>query len=160
MLEKLVAALMRGAEISAKAMLLSAVYCSERKKPPISRMTKITSNGVRTPFEVIFVILLIGGFFRSLQYTALNSIAFADISAPRMSAATSFSSMVQQISNGMGVAFAAVALNLVLVSRGHSLTEIPLGDIALTLLVMAGVTLTSCFYFARLAPDAAAKVSG
>ena len=60
----------------------------------------------------------------------------------------------------MGVAFAAVALNLVLVSRGHSLTEIPLGDIALTLLVMAGVTLTSCFYFARLAPDAAAEVSG
>jgi EmrB/QacA subfamily drug resistance transporter len=116
--------------------------------------------GDATPFELIFVILLIGGFFRSLQYTALNSIAFADISAPRMSAATSFSSMVQQISNGMGVAFAAVALNLVLVSRGHSLTEIPLGDIALTLLVMAAVTLTSCFYFARLAPNAAAEVSG
>lgn len=116
--------------------------------------------GDATPFELIFVILLIGGFFRSLQYTALNSIAFADISAPRMSAATSFSSMVQQISNGMGVAFAAVALNLVAVSRGHSLTEIPLGDIALTLLVMAALTLTSCFYFARLAPDAAAEVSG
>jgi MFS family permease len=116
--------------------------------------------GDATPFELIFVILLIGGFFRSLQYTALNSIAFADIAAPRMSAATSFSSMVQQISNGMGVAFAAVALNLVLVSRGHSLTEIPLGDIAFTLVVMAVVTLTSCVYFARLAPDAAAEVSG
>ncbi len=113
-----------------------------------------------TPFAVIFVVLLIGGFFRSLQYTALNSIAFADIAAPRMSAATSFSSMVQQISNGMGVAFAAVVLNLILVSRDHSLTEIPLVDIAFTLIFMAAVTLTSCLYFTRLAPDAAAEVSG
>lgn len=113
-----------------------------------------------TPVDVIFLLLLAGGFFRSLQYTALNSIAFADIPAPRMSAATSFSSMFQQISNGMGVAFAAVVLNTVAITRGHSLTAIPLGDIALTLLFMTAVTLISCVYFARLAPDAAAEVSG
>jgi EmrB/QacA subfamily drug resistance transporter len=113
-----------------------------------------------TPLDLIFILLLIGGFFRSLQYTALNSIAFADIATPRMSAATSFSSMIQQISNGMGVAFAAVVLNLVSVSQGHSRTEIPLGDIALTLVFMTVVTLASCLSFARLAPDAAAEVSG
>jgi EmrB/QacA subfamily drug resistance transporter len=113
-----------------------------------------------TPFALIFVGLFVGGFFRSLQYTALNSIAFADIAAPRMSAATSFSSMMQQISNGMGVALAAVTLNLVLVSRGDSLTDIPVEDVQITFVLMTVVTLASCIYFARLAPDAAAEVSG
>jgi EmrB/QacA subfamily drug resistance transporter len=113
-----------------------------------------------TPFVLIFLGLLIGGFFRSLQYTALNSIAFADIAAPRMSAATSFSSMMQQISNGMGVALAAVVLNLVLVARGESLTIIPVEDLQITFVLMSVVTLAGCAFFARLAPDAAAEVSG
>lgn len=116
--------------------------------------------GLGTPFELIFLGLLVGGFFRSLQYTALNSIAFADVAAPRMSAATSFSSMMQQISNGMGVALAAVVLNLVLVWRGDSRVNIPVGDIQITIVLMALLTAASCFYFARLAPDAAAEVSG
>ena len=113
-----------------------------------------------TPLLLIFLVLLIGGFFRSLHYTALNSIAFADIPMPRMSAATSFSSMVQQISNGMGVAVAAVVLNWILIWRGASLTLIPIADIQLTLIIMAALTLCSCLYFTRLAPDAAAEVSG
>jgi EmrB/QacA subfamily drug resistance transporter len=113
-----------------------------------------------TSLAVIFFVLLIGGFFRSLHYTALNSMAFADVSVPRMSAATSFSSMVQQISNGMGVAVAAVVLNWVLIWRGESLTEIPLAAIQITLVIMTVLTLSSCLYFVRLAPDAAAEVSG
>jgi EmrB/QacA subfamily drug resistance transporter len=112
------------------------------------------------PFVLIFLGLLVGGFFRSLQYTALNSIAFADVAAPRMSAATSFSSMMQQISNGMGVALAAVTLNQVLVWRGESLTEIPVEDLQITFVLMAAVALAGCVFFARLTPDAAAEVSG
>lgn len=113
-----------------------------------------------TPFVLIFVGLFVGGFFRSLQYTALNSIAFADVSAPRMSAATSFSSMMQQISNGMGVAFAAVVLNLVLVLHGGSRRDIPASAIRITIILMAIVTVASCFYFVQLKPDAAVEVSG
>lgn len=112
------------------------------------------------PFAVIFLVLLAGGFFRSLQYTALNSMAFAEIPAPRMSAATSFSSMVQQMSNGMGVAFAAMALNFVLVLRGRGQSAITLGDMRITLLVMAAVTLASSRFFARLEPGAGSEVSG
>jgi EmrB/QacA subfamily drug resistance transporter len=109
---------------------------------------------------LIFTILTIGGFFRSLQYTALNSMAFADIPAQRMSAASSFSSMVQQMSNGMGVAFAAMALNLVLVLRGGSPDDMSLTDMRITFILMALVTLASTCWFARLAPDAGAEVSG
>jgi hypothetical protein len=109
---------------------------------------------------LIFAILAVAGFFRSLQYTALNSMAFADIPAPRMSAASSLSSMVQQMSNGLGVAFAAMALNLVLVLRGGSPDDIALGDIRITFILMAVVTLASTRWFMRLEPDAGAEVSG
>ena len=109
---------------------------------------------------LIFTILAVAGFFRSLQYTALNSMAFADIPAPRMSAASSLSSMVQQLSNGLGVAFAAMALNLVLVLRGGAPEDISLGDIRITFVLMALVTLASTRWFMRLAPEAGAEVSG
>ncbi|HEY3916731.1 MAG TPA: DHA2 family efflux MFS transporter permease subunit [Stellaceae bacterium] len=112
------------------------------------------------PFVVIFIILLIAGFFRSLQYTALNSMAFADIPAARMSAASSFSSMLQQISNGMGVAFAAMVLNFVLVVRGHPQSAMALEDMRITLVLMAIVTLASTREFARLDDNAGDEVSG
>jgi EmrB/QacA subfamily drug resistance transporter len=112
-----------------------------------------------TPYVGIFLVLLIAGFFRSLQYTALNAMAFADIPTPRMSAATSFSSMLQQISNGLGVAFAAVVLDLVVVARGESLSAIPIPDIQITLVLMTAITLSSCLSFRRLPPDAGAEVS-
>ena len=113
-----------------------------------------------TPFVAIFLVLLIAGFFRSLQYTALNSMAFADIPAQRMSAASSFSSMVQQISNGMGVAFAAMALNLVLVLRGNPQSAMGIDDMRITIVLMAVVTLASTHFFARLDPNAGDEVSG
>jgi len=119
----------------------------------------IVFNEAMAPI-LIFTILAVAGFFRSLQYTALNSMAFADIPAPRMSAASSLSSMVQQMSNGLGVAFAAMALNLVLVLRGGSPDDIGLGDIRITFILMAVVTLVSTWWFAQLQPDAGAEVSG
>ncbi len=69
---------------------------------------------------VMFGLLLVGGYFRSLQFTALNSLAFAEITSPQMSAATSLSSMMQQLTNGLGVAFAAIALHVAHVWRGAS----------------------------------------
>jgi hypothetical protein len=87
-------------------------------------------------------------------------MAFADIPAPRMSVASSFSSMMQQISNGMGVAFAAMALNLVLVLRGGSQDDMSLGDMRVTFILEAIVTFVSAYWFSRLEPDAGAEVSG
>jgi EmrB/QacA subfamily drug resistance transporter len=119
----------------------------------------IAFNATMEPI-IIFTIILVAGFFRSLQYTALNSIAFADIPAPRMSVASSLSSMMQQISNGMGVAFAAMALNLVLVLRGATQDDMSLGDMRVTFVLEAIVTFVSAYWFSQLAPDAGAEVSG
>ena len=48
--------------------------------------------------------LLVGGFFRSLQFTSINAIAYADVDAPRMSRATALAAVGQQLSLSAGVA--------------------------------------------------------
>jgi hypothetical protein len=50
------------------------------------------------------MIILIGGFFRSLEFTSLNALAFADVAQKDMSNATSFTAVGQQLSLATGVA--------------------------------------------------------
>ena len=35
-----------------------------------------------TPFAVMIAVLLVGGFFRSLQFTSINTIAYAEVEPP------------------------------------------------------------------------------
>ena len=63
-----------------------------------------------TPHIVILAVLLVGGFFRSLEFTTINSIAYADIDTKAMSQATSFASVAQQLSLSAGVAVGALVL--------------------------------------------------
>lgn len=65
-----------------------------------------------TPTWLILIILFIGGASRSMQFTAINTIAFADVPDPRMSGANTLFNMVQQISMGLGIAIGAVALRV------------------------------------------------
>jgi fucose permease len=55
-----------------------------------------------TPHGLILLLLLVGGFFKSLQFTSINSLAYADIEPRAMSAATSFASVAQQLSMSVG----------------------------------------------------------
>ncbi len=71
-----------------------------------------------TPHWLIFLALLAGGFFRSLEFTALNAISYADIDPPRMSRATSFASVSQQMSGAVGVAVAAVCIQVIQIGFG------------------------------------------
>lgn len=63
-----------------------------------------------TPWLVIVVSLLIGGFLRSLQFTSINSIAYADIGPEKLSRAAGFVAVLQELSGTIGVAVAALAL--------------------------------------------------
>src|SRR5260221_11544452 len=72
------------------------------------------------PSSVILVLLLAGGFFRSLQFTSTNTLAFADVPPTRISRATSMTSTAQQLSVSMGVALGATLLHLTLLCRGTS----------------------------------------
>jgi EmrB/QacA subfamily drug resistance transporter len=114
-----------------------------------------------TPVTVMFGVLAVGGFFRSLQFTALNSLAYVDIPAPKMSAATSFSSMVQQLTNGLGIALAAIVVHVVHVWRGGGAdTALLPPDFQATLLLLASLSLFSIYAFWKMAPSAGADVTG
>jgi len=111
-----------------------------------------------TPHWLLLLTLLTGGFFRSLQFTALNAISYADVDSPQMSRATSFASVSQQMSGAVGVAVAAICVEAIQFGFGDS--ELMARDLSLAFVLVAIVSSLSVFIFARLKPDAGAAVSG
>src|SRR5216684_4469917 len=73
----------------------------------------------QTPRFAITGVLFLNGLCRSMQFTSLSTIAFADIPKSQMSSATSFSSMVTQLSMGTGVAAGDNALGLAALIDPH-----------------------------------------
>ena len=111
-----------------------------------------------TPVPLMFVLLLIAGFFLSLQFTATQAIAYADIANPQMSTATSIASMAQQLSRGFGVAIVAVLLHLSLAWRGAA--DLSLLDFRVAFAGATTLVLGCLVFCLPLAADAAAEVSG
>ncbi len=111
-----------------------------------------------TPYLVIYVLLLAGGFFRSLQFTCVNTLAYANIAPAQMSRATSLSSMAQQLALSIGVGSGALALHLTLGWRGG--TNLGAGDFAPAFLGVGLVTFLSLAFFLRLSPEAGNEVRG
>ncbi|HEX8165524.1 MAG TPA: DHA2 family efflux MFS transporter permease subunit [Beijerinckiaceae bacterium] len=111
-----------------------------------------------TPHWAVMAILFVGGCFRSLEFTALNAIAYADVSTRTMSHATSLSSVAQQLSLSVGVALGAAVLEAV--AGAHGEAALTAGDFWPAFLVVALVSGLSGFVFARLSPSAGAEMSG
>lgn len=113
---------------------------------------------ITTPAVVIAAVLFLAGFFRSLQFTALGAMAFADIESRQMSGASSLSSMGQQLSQAIGVALAAFVLYVMQrQTRGALISS---SDIAPAFVVIGLLSLLSLHWFVRLPNNAAAEVSG
>ncbi|MFH1558534.1 MAG: MFS transporter [Pseudomonadota bacterium] len=121
----------------------------------------IASNALFTPDTptlVIMAVLLIGGFFRSLEFTALNAIAYADVEPAAMSRATSFASVGQQVSISLGVATAGIILEVMRDLRGE--TDLVLADFTPAFLIVALISASSVISFLRLPKDAGAEMAG
>lgn len=111
-----------------------------------------------TPVWIMVGILLAGGFFRSLQFTAVNTLTFADLGPAEMSRASSFSAMAQQLGISLGVATAAVTLNLSMSWRGA--TELGLIDVTWGFIMTACITALSVWSFSRLPVEAGDHMNG
>jgi MFS family permease len=109
------------------------------------------------PFAWIVGVLLIGGFFRSLQYTSLNTIAYADIDPRYMSRATSLVAVSQQLSLSVSVAIGASLVELTLSWRGAD--KITAADFQPAWIIVALMSAMTCLIFRRLPHDAGAEVS-
>ena len=110
----------------------------------------------QTPWGVIMTVLLVGGFFRSLQFTAINSVAYADIDQRRMSRATGFISVAQQLSLSVGVSIGALAVEFM---RGSD-PQIVAADFPPAFILVAILSALAIIPFLRLPPDAGAEMSG
>jgi MFS family permease len=113
---------------------------------------------IDTPAALIFALLLLGGFFRSLEFTSLNTISYAEVGRERMSAATSFASMAQQLAMSVGVGTGALILHATVAWRGAS--TLAAGDFVSAFLGVAVISAGSIFMFRTLAPNAGAEMTG
>jgi EmrB/QacA subfamily drug resistance transporter len=77
------------------------------------------------PAAAIYAVLLLGGFLRSLQFTAYNTLAYGDVPRAQMSAATSLYTAGQQFAGTIGVSVGAVSLELARTLSGHGTPAIP-----------------------------------
>lgn len=105
----------------------------------------------------IIALLLVGGFFRSLQFTSMNSLAYADLEAKSMSQATSFTSVAQQLSISAGVTVAALVLESLRYSRGNS--AILVSDFQIAFLIVGAISFSCILFVLRLPKDAGSALT-
>jgi len=100
----------------------------------------------------IVAVLTVGGFFRSLQFTSLNTIAYADLDHRDLSRATSLVAVGQQLSISVGVALGALAVDLTLWQRGHE--AIAAADFQPAFVAVAAIAACASVVFSRMPVDA------
>jgi len=110
-----------------------------------------------TPHWIILAVLLVGGFLKSLEFTSINSIAYADIDSKAMSRATSFASVAQQLSLSAGVAIGALVLEAQRMGRGSE--DVVAGDFPVAFVLVAAIAASSSLIFALLPKGAGASLS-
>ncbi|MBB3997085.1 MFS transporter [Aureimonas pseudogalii] len=111
-----------------------------------------------TPVLVLVVLLLIGGFFRSLFFTGVNTLAFADVSKTRTGDATSMLAAFQQIAIAGGVAMAGGILEIGIALNGTGTATV--ADFSVAFFVVGIVTVVAALPFRRLPDEAGAEVAG
>ncbi len=110
-----------------------------------------------TPWPVIIAVLFASGFLRSLFFTSVNALVFAEVSEAEAAQATGLAAASQQISIALGVAVAGGALEAISVLTGEGLTT---HAFVIAFLVVAALTSLAAIPFAFLHPDAGSSVSG
>lgn len=108
------------------------------------------------PHAVILSVLLVGGFLRSLQFTSLNTVAFADVEQERLSSATSFSAVAQQLAASTGVTLAALVLGS-LRGPGGSIAAM---DFLYAFLVIGAFSAISLWWFFQMTPETGEGMAG
>jgi len=111
-----------------------------------------------TPYLLAISLLFVGGFLRSLQFTALNAMSYSDVDHAQASYATSLYTVVQQLSLSMGVVLGAFVLEAAQWYRAEpSLTPT---DFTIAFFVVAACSLAAMLEFVTLSPGAGESVSG
>ncbi len=101
-----------------------------------------------TPVWLICVQVFVYGFVMSLQYTAMNTLGFVDLSPTQASMGSSMTSTIQNLSISFGIAFASLLMAVFL--HGSHGGEHYIAAFRATMLILGGVTTLSSLMFAGL----------
>jgi MFS family permease len=113
---------------------------------------------ITTPLTLIFLILVVGGFFRSLQFTAINTVAYAEVEPAQMSRATTLVSVNQQLATSAGVAVGAFSVESTML--WHHAAELDATMFGPAFLVVAFISAVSAYFFWQMPDDAGHEISG
>lgn len=114
----------------------------------------------QTPVWVIMLVLYLGGVFRSIQFTAISTLAFADVPSPQMSYANTLFSTATQLAVGLGITLGAIGIRIgELCSEMRGIEALPGIGFRLAFVAIALVCLLGMFDTLRLVKDAGSAVS-
>ena len=114
----------------------------------------------QTPVWVILLVLYLGGVFRSIQFTGISTLAFADVPGPQMSYANTLFSTATQLAVGLGISLAAIGIRIgEEVSEWLALGNIPGISFRLAFVAIAIICLVGMVDTLRLTRDAGSAVS-
>lgn len=111
----------------------------------------------RMGWPLILLILFIGGLSRSMQFTAFNTLGFADVPKAQMSDASTMFSMFFQLSMGLGVAVAALLLRGSMFIHGNQ-GQASTADFQLTFIWVALIALLALLDNRRLSAQSGEAV--
>jgi len=112
--------------------------------------------GPATPMALMIAALTLGGFCRSNQFIAANTIAYADVPETSTAAASTLSAVTQQVGLALGVSFGGMMLHL---ARGADGALTP-DRFTFPFVAIGLVTLLALPVYLSLDKDAGAAISG
>jgi MFS family permease len=114
------------------------------------------------PLALTLFVVFIYGVTRSMQFSSLATLAYADVPLPQMSAANTMWNAAAQMSIGLGIAFGALALRAASAFHDNAATHahvFTLDDFRLAFLGAGVLTLVSIYGYVKLSGDAGHKLS-
>ncbi len=112
-----------------------------------------------TPAWLIVLMAFAFGFLTSLQYTSMNTLAYADVNEHEASGASTIASTAQQLAVSFGVAAASLAAALFIPDRMHASGPEMIHGIHLAMLLLGTLTILSTVVFTALGSDDGDAVS-
>jgi EmrB/QacA subfamily drug resistance transporter len=112
----------------------------------------------QVPIWITVIVLGVSGLSRSMQFTALSSVAFADIEGAQKGSASTLISIVQQMTLVLAVAIATLALKVSQRLRGGS--DMALSDLEVAISVMALLAAISTVLMLRMPHRAGDEIAG
>ena len=89
-----------------RAVLLGAIPASMACLLAVAALTR------ETPLPLLVTLLALSGAFRSIGFSAYNSLAFADVDPDRMTPANTLMTTLQELGGGLGIAVGALLLRV------------------------------------------------